>query len=107
MRKIYLVGLVIILTLVLSACSDAQDKAQGKWETKTAQGKMTMVIKKDKMKVDASGVTLLEGKIIDKNKDSFIVKLKDYKTKHKFTFKGDDKLKAKEGNTWKKVKDKK
>ncbi|PTH22237.1 hypothetical protein, partial [Staphylococcus auricularis] len=70
------IGLILSLTILLVACSNGQDKAQGKWEFDDEELPMIMKIDEDDVSLSAYGLTL-DGSIKDTKKDEILIKFDD------------------------------
>ncbi|PTH26176.1 hypothetical protein [Staphylococcus arlettae] len=99
MKKVLLLSLVIVLSFILAACGNAQDKAQGKWSYKEDGTKITLRIENDDAELNAMGLTV-GGEVRNVEKDTFSVKLENDED-IKFKVDG-DKLKDEDDNVWKK-----
>ncbi|MGJ7589374.1 hypothetical protein BUZ61_10845 [Staphylococcus nepalensis] len=99
MKKVLLLSLVIVLSFILAACGNAQDKAQGKWSYKEDGTKITLRIEDDDAELKSMGLTI-DGEVKNVEKDTFSVKLENDEN-IKFKVNG-DKLKDEDDNVWKK-----
>ncbi|MCG2141884.1 hypothetical protein K4U91_10600 [Staphylococcus epidermidis] len=99
MKKSLFLGLVLIISVVLTACGNAEDKAQGKWSYEEDGEKVSLKIEDNNAEVNYMGLTM-EGELENVEKDQFSLKLED-DSKVKFKINGNE-LKDEDGNTWKK-----
>ncbi|MGI2264761.1 hypothetical protein [Staphylococcus cohnii] len=101
MKKGLILVLVLSVSLLLTACGNAEDKAQGKWVYKEDDGeKVTMEIEDSNAEITYMGLTM-KGEIEKVEKDNFSLKLEGDDSTVKFKVKGKE-LKDEDGNTWKK-----
>lgn len=102
MKKGLILVLVLSVSLLLTACGNAEDKAQGEWVHKEDDGeKITIEIEDSNAEITYMGLTM-KGEIEKVEKDNFSLKLEDDdSTVVKFKVKGKE-LKDEDGNTWKK-----
>lgn len=80
MKKIMLSGLILSLTILLAACGNAEDKAQGKW---TDGDGSIIEIKNDNFELHTMGIEVVDGKIEDVEKDEFNVSVEGEDSKGK------------------------
>lgn len=99
MKKGLLVVLILTVSLALTACGNAEDKAQGKWVYQDDGENVTMEIEDSNAEVTYMGLTM-KGELKKVKKDSFSLKLEG-DSSVKFKVKGKV-LKDEDGNTWKK-----
>ena len=101
MKKSLILVLVLSVSLLLTACGNAEDKAQGEWVYKEDDGeKVTMEIEDSNAEITYMGLTM-KGEIEKVEKDNFSLKLEGDDSTVKFKVKGKE-LKDEDGNTWKK-----
>jgi cytochrome c-type biogenesis protein CcmE len=100
-KKSLILVLVLSVSLLLTACGNAEDKAQGEWVYKEDDGeKVTMEIEDSNAEITYMGLTM-KGEIEKVEKNNFSLKLEDDDSTVKFKVKGKE-LKDEDGNTWKK-----
>ncbi|MBC8781662.1 MULTISPECIES: hypothetical protein [Staphylococcus] len=99
MKKGLILVLILCVSLVLSACGNAEDKAQGKWVYKEDDEKITLKIEDSDAELTYMGLTM-EGEIEKVEKDNFSLKLEDDSTV-RFKVNGKE-LKDEDDNVWKK-----
>lgn len=78
-KKVGLLLILAVLSVTLVACGSAKSKVQGKWHVKDDENAI-IEIKDDKATVEYLGLKM-KGKIVEDDKDSFVINLDDDKFK--------------------------